>query len=521
MAKAFSAPIGNAAIPGITANTPRRGKSPMPAPHPLLKYLLISLLFAVPSARAEDAKEIVQSLFGDKIKEVARTSSKLDDVKLAGDMFAAAKEAQEEISLLQVLCPIVYDLASKHATGHEIAVEAMSLLAEKDPKSARDALKKIILIRTRLYRYGKRDLRGEFGNMLIDDHLALAAAEENASNMNGAASQLYASVSVARTIKSDRLQNLLATQTAFNARKQVHGRVNDFLAKIKANPKDTVAAKQLVLLYVTELDEVEKARKYTFLLADKELGTRVTLANRPLEDLAELEAFDLAQWYFRLSGGVRTTLKPLLLSHAKTYFERFLELHDTSDLKTKTAQLTLKSIEKTLKDLGTVATIARKKATRRSSPGVIRYVGKPITLEAERAGKIVGGNMKLYKDGKITYLSVKERPGDDSDHRRGPSKSRLLILIQVPKPIQVRLHANLNTPSAGSGNNSFYVAAVPGKKADAPKFVHWEGPTKPEWTWMTMRKSLTLAKGLNTIIIGGRELGAMIDKIRISPLEGE
>ena len=332
-----------------------------------------------------------------------------------------------------------------------------------------------------------------------------------------------AALRVARSIRSDRLEQLLSDRKALVARKQVHDNLQQYLNRLKADPKDAVTAKQLVLLYVMELDAPEKARKYTFLLNDPELKTNVSLANKPADQLNGDEAYTLGKWYHQLAGGVRTTLKGPLLVRSITYFQRFLSLHeaeDRDDLKKTEATLTIKTLEKDLKALGPVASIARNSKAPRASGtrGTNRFTGEPLTLEVERAGTIVP-NMKAYKDGDIVYLSIKKRQDGSERERRVAAKGRVLILIQSTKAMAVRLHGHINTPTRGSGNNSFFVTIVPGKKAEASDYVYWEGPTRLGWTWMSVRKPLQLAAGLNTLIIAGREEGAMIDKIRLSPLD--
>jgi hypothetical protein len=147
---------------------------------------------------------------------------------------------------------------------------------------------------------------------------------------------------------------------------------------------------------------------------------------------------------------------------------------------------------------------------------VIRFDGKPIVIEAE-AAKRVGNEMKAYREGTVGYVSTKQRAGGDhTDHARTPAKGRLPIRLQVERPMQIRLFGHMKSPTGTDSDNSFFVAAVSGKSSQASKYTPLHAAAKKEWIWAPSQV-LDLAAGVNTIIVAGREQGAMLDQIRIGP----
>ena len=488
-----------------------------------LCFIFIGLLFSsvvIAQTDSQESNKFFEEVFGAEFKRAVGTSSPDDNFILAETLLGAVAQSAGNPAVQRMLCDKAGELTEKHVKGADIALKALALLIEISPDTALETNRRIVAVHHLRYSRTARTQRAEPGQAYIDALRAHAEAYEKAADYLGAMTAIQRATPIANDIRWDGRDQLKTELDRLAAAQKSNKKLNDLKARIKANPDDSAAAHELVTIYLVDLDQPAEAAKFALQLSDDDLKQNILLAVTPLEELTESQAMHLGEWYKSLGTTAKTKAARLrMFELSKACFEHYLDVHTAQDLKrTKAKLLVLRlgpQIEALQRSVG--ASKAGSPGRSRFSSGVIRFVGKPIELEAERAGKIVGDDMKIYKDGRVAYLSVKQRRGEQGNQTSSPSNGRLLIVVQTAKATQIRLYGYINTPSAGSGNNSFFVAVVAGKHADARHFNDWEGPNQPEWTWVSYKHTIQLAAGFNTIIIAGREDGAMIDKIRITP----
>ena len=88
--------------------------------------LALSMVVAmVGHAQQDQAATAFESLFGPKVRAVKKTATKQDDVELAVEMLAAARQSTEQKPLLVLFCDNAYDLGASSPNGYDHAVNAM------------------------------------------------------------------------------------------------------------------------------------------------------------------------------------------------------------------------------------------------------------------------------------------------------------------------------------------------------------------------------------------------------------
>jgi hypothetical protein len=263
--------------------------------------------------------------FGAKVAEVKRTQTYVDDIALAQEMIKVANAPQSKVDMIRVLCNRSFSLAATTPRGYSVAIRAMMLLEKKDRASRIQTLRKVVPIQMRMFRNATSKRKPPMGKVLITNHLAIAKADEKQGDLASAMTHLAGAVSVARTIKSPRLEALDKQARMLATQRLTQNKIRQLKAALKLNPKNSAAAMQLVRAYVVEMDRPEAARLYTFLLPEGDLRKNVGLINKPVGQLALEDVGTLAHWYHDL-GTTRTDgYRFAMLRRAKGYYQLVMD----------------------------------------------------------------------------------------------------------------------------------------------------------------------------------------------------
>ncbi len=295
---------------------------------------------------ADDAKAVFDSLYGGKYKLAQQTPSTADDVALAKELLEAAKSAGSTPEFQQLLCDRAYDLAWKDPAGYDTAIAAKQLDAQVHPDHAPAALEAVAAVQQHRYNSARGADKNQAGETLIDALLAVAAAK--AGEPDGGAAALRKAQGIATSIKSPRAAQIKATLDGAADRKKTADRIAELKAKLKADPADKAAGRELVTIYALSLDRPEEARQYTFLCDDADLTSHVALASTDPASLQEAQCLDLAEWYKKQADAAASSVRPALLIRTHGYYTRYLEHHTTEDLARTKATLTLKTIKQSM-----------------------------------------------------------------------------------------------------------------------------------------------------------------------------
>jgi len=353
-------------------------------------WALSAILLACPLVvLADEAADTFNKLYGEDLKRVAATSSPADDVSLAKQMLGDAKEAGDQPAFLSLLCEKAYELAAKDASGYATATTAMDLLAGKSPEKKVECLRKNAALYQKQYAAERGEAKTKAGEEVMAALSALAEAQTAAGDSDAAGTTLRQAISVATAIKSedkaalqDRLENLAPRQ-------KVEKQIAALKAKLDADPKDASSRKELVRLYLVEMDNPAEAAKFLDETLDEATRKYVPAAVKPIGDAPEVACTELGDWYKGLADQAATPAsKGAMLGRAKAYYERFVDLHKADDLARTGATLMLKKIEDALAKCGAAG-------ESRSSPSSLTLdLGKGVTMKLVliRPGKFMMGS---------------------------------------------------------------------------------------------------------------------------------
>jgi len=312
------------------------------------------LLVGACAATGEEAADAFNSLYGQELNRVAATPSPADDVALARQMLSAAREADKQPGLQSLLCEKACELGAKDLSGHPTALAAVDLLAEKAPARKAECLQKTVALYQREYAAAPRGAaKAKAGEALIQALSQSADAHLSAGEADAAAASLRQALAIATATVSDTKATLQGQLIAAIARQQVEKQLALLKAKLTANPKDDAARKEIVRIYVVELDNPAEAAKFIDESLDEATRKFVPAAARPLQETPELACMELGGWYYGLADqGAAPASKAAMLRRSVDYYERFLVFHKDEDLPRTTAALNLKKAADALARLG-------------------------------------------------------------------------------------------------------------------------------------------------------------------------
>ena len=315
---------------------------------------LTAVLLACPLVvLADEAADTFNKLYGDDLKRVAATPSPADDVALAKQLLEAAGKVTSQKDFLALLCEKACELAIKDPTGYSTAKAAADLLAANVPEKKVESLQKMAAMYQHAYTAARADARAKTGEALIEALKVLANAQVAAEDADGAGATLKQALAVATTIKSESRAALQAQLAGLASRQQVEKQIAALKAKLDANPKDEASRKELVRLWLVDMDNPAEAAKFLDETLDEATRKYVPAAAKPVADAPEAACMELGDWYKGLADqATAPASKGAMLERAKAYYARFVDLHKVDDVARAGATLMLKKIDDAMAKLG-------------------------------------------------------------------------------------------------------------------------------------------------------------------------
>ena len=304
------------------------------------------------AARADEAADTFNKLFGEDLKRVEATPTPADDIALAKQLLEAAEKAANQPVFLTLLCEKAYELAVRDPAGYPTARAAIVLLAAFVPEKTLEAFQKIAALDQRSYATAHAEGKAKAGEAAIESLKALADAQLATEDSNGAIATLKQALAVATQIRAESWAALQAQLSELTARQQLEKQSAALKAKLDADPKDAASRKELVRLYLVEMDNPAEAAKLVDETLDEATRKCLPAAAKPLEEMPEATCTELGDWYRTLADQAASPAnKGAMLRRAQGYCQRFLVLHTADDLSRTAATLTLKKIEDSLAKL--------------------------------------------------------------------------------------------------------------------------------------------------------------------------
>ena len=334
----------------------------------------ILLLSAIP-ALADEAADAFNQLYGEDLKRVAATPADADDLALAKQLLEAAGQVTNQTAFLTLLCEKAHELATKDPAGYPTAKAALDLVAANVAEKKVEPLQKMAAMYQRPYATARGDAKAKAGEALIEALKVLADAQAAAADVDGAGVTLRQALIVARRIKSESKAAVQAQLAALAARQKIEKQIAALQAKLAKDPQDTASRKEIVRLYLVQMDNPAEAAKFVDGTLDEATRRYVPAAAKPLEEAPELACKELGDWYRGLADqALAPATKAAMLERAKGYYERFVDLHQADDLARAGATLMLKKVEDALAKLES-----------KSSPSSVTLnLGKGVTMKLVR-----------------------------------------------------------------------------------------------------------------------------------------
>jgi len=302
-------------------------------------------------ALADEAADTFNKLYGEDLKRVAATPPPADDIALAKQMLEDAKKAGDQPAFLSLLCEKACELGARDASGYPTAIAAMDLLAGKVPEKKVECLQMNAGLYQKRYAAARGEAKAKAGEDAITALSALAEAQAAAGDAEAAGLTLRQAITVATVIKSDNKAALQARLENLAPRRRAQKQIAAIQAKLDAKPKDEASRKELVRLWLVEMDNPAEAAKFLDESLDEVTRKYVPAAAKPIEDAPEVACMELGDWYKGLADQAAPASKGAMLRRAQRYYERFLKLHPAADLGRTVATLTLNRIEDALAKL--------------------------------------------------------------------------------------------------------------------------------------------------------------------------
>lgn len=300
---------------------------------------------------ADEATDAFESLYGDEMKQVLSTPPSADNVALAVKLLEVARGVADQPAFLAVLCEKVYELGAEDLTGYPTAVGAMEFLAEKAPDKKVECLQKCASLIQGEHSKVRDEAKKRTGCLLVLALKNVADAQISTGDLDSAAATLRQAMDVASSagFSSSALQ---AKLTALLRRQAAEKQTVALKIKLADNSNDTASRKKLVHLYLVELDNAAEAANFLGEDLDGTTRKHVPEASVPIDEVSETTCLGLAKWYVSLAETPAKSSKAAMLWRAKTYYERFLDLHQAQDLSRTASVLALNKVEESLAKLG-------------------------------------------------------------------------------------------------------------------------------------------------------------------------
>lgn len=297
--------------------------------------LAVALSAALPPGQAlaeptPQDRAMYDSLFRDKIVAVQRSRDNEDDRILIGQMFEAAAAIPDSPGVQQLIYRGIYDLAEM-AEDYASVLRAAAALREGFPDDPTVTDAKLGEMLERAYRTARGEQREQVGELYLSMLVGQARAAADADDTSAAADFYRQAQSVARTINSDRLEQIEAAVDRLAQRARLDARIQQLEGAVQANPGNALAARDLVAMLMLEKLDPARALPYVELTEDPDLIDVVRFAASGPDLATPPQALRVADWYYAHAQGADDAAAAARLSQALAYYNRMLEAYPRQD----------------------------------------------------------------------------------------------------------------------------------------------------------------------------------------------
>lgn len=313
---------------------------------------MVTALAGVCSLQAGPAEDYGR-FFGDEEKKVLATPTKDDDVAFAAKLLEGARTITDAPKSARFLCNKGIEIALETPGGGPTALEGIRLLAKIDPKekSLRELNLKAL---TKAYEEGTRKqqepIAYRYVRELLKDGDLLCCKVDTARE---AEEGYRTALRIALKHRINCLDEIRGKIKLAEAIQEGAQRQKELTGKLKADPSNAKLRLEVILFSLTELDRPARAKALLDDSVDPKLAGNIELAATPLKKLTKEQVLKLGDWYYKeLAESGSEISRARMLARAQVCYQRFLEMHEGSDLLGFRVKASLKRVEELLRKMG-------------------------------------------------------------------------------------------------------------------------------------------------------------------------
>ncbi len=307
--------------------------------------LLLALAGVAGAFQTERAARLIfEERYGPQFRKTIASRTTEDDGAMAIDLLTAARLTNDNPFLVVELCDNAFVLASRDAKSHDIAIEAMDLVAATVPDKAAASREKVVsfLRRTLMLAKGEERLpvATRLAGVLIRQGDELAAA----SDFGGAARAYGLAWKIVEDEKVPEMAGLKEKLDAAAAREKLESRIETANVKLAGDPTNAAASAELFQIYLVELDRPTQAMRYLALGGNAAARRLLPLATGPIENLTAAQSMEIAEWYELLSLEAPAGSRSAIIKRSRGFYEHFMLMPDADKLQQVKASLAIKRL---------------------------------------------------------------------------------------------------------------------------------------------------------------------------------
>ncbi len=293
------------------------------------RNIILSLVaLCVTGTALADPKGDYEVLFGEEAKKVLASKSTADDAAFAKKLLDAAKAITDAPKTQVFIYEKVVEFGGNAAGGGPHALKAIDILIKAQPDQKAKWQEAKLNVAEKQFQTSRGLTRREAAKAYVDVLIETAQAKAAAGKAKEAVALYHKGVPVA-TYAQHKLSDIQDQIRYLLFAVQVEAEQK----KLAANPGDLPTREKLILLYVTEVDSPPKAAKLLTKSVGDKLRLCVVAASKDLSDVSEMDCLTLGDWYYQSilpKASAAATAKVLL--RARNYYDRYLRLHQRSDI---------------------------------------------------------------------------------------------------------------------------------------------------------------------------------------------
>jgi len=309
-----------------------------------------SAIAAPPKADSRsEAKKVFEDLYAQRIQQARATRQSDDDLTVAAELIAGAREAAASPELARMMLQTAFDLSHTVRDGYATAEKALDQLTRRFPDQADQYAQQRMDLYERWFSATRGPQQDMVGRKLVKSMIDLARNHLAEDQLPEAERLLSRADVYARRADYSEPQTIDKLLDRVRSRKRTMTRIRSYESRLQSNPNDAAAAAELFRLYLVELNDPNQARPYVEHSSIEDANDLLPLVGKPIDEVPTNKLVEIGDWYRLLSKGASDRARPDLLERAKKYYTAYLrQPAEAEDMSRSHAALALRQIDQAL-----------------------------------------------------------------------------------------------------------------------------------------------------------------------------